>query len=175
MLPAMKWNALSEENCSLARAMAVVGDRWSLLILRDAFLRVRRFEDFESSLKIARRVLAERLAHLVAEGVLAKLPYQERPVRYEYRLTEKGLALYPALIALVHWGDHYYADENGPPIIHRHRTCGHDFRSVMTCSACGEALDPRDVDIRPGQPRQPASVIPASRSRSRKAATQSRT
>lgn len=171
MLPAMKWNALSEENCSLARTMAVVGDRWSLLILRDAFLRVRRFEDFESSLKIARRVLAERLAHLVGQGVLAKLPYQERPVRYEYRLTEKGLALYPALIALVHWGDHYYADENGPPIIHRHRTCGHDFRSVMTCGACGEALDPRDVETRPGRGRRPGNTIPASRSRSRKAAT----
>ena len=95
----MKWQRLHAENCSLARTLAVIGDRWTLMILRDAFLRVRRFEDFENSLGIARRVLSERLALLVEEGILAKVPYQERPIRYEYRLTDKGLDLYPAIAA----------------------------------------------------------------------------
>jgi DNA-binding HxlR family transcriptional regulator len=89
----MQWQKLSEERCSLARSLAVVGDRWTLMILREAFLRVRRFEDFQSRLGIARRVLAERLTKLVDEGVLVRQPYQSGPVRHEYRLTDKGLAL----------------------------------------------------------------------------------
>jgi len=154
----MRWDTLAEEDCSLARTLAVIGDRWTLMILRDAFLRVRRFEDFEASLKIARRVLSERLALLVAHGILRKVPYQERPVRHEYRLTEKGLELYPALIALVHWGDRHCAGKDGPPVIHRHLTCGHDFRPVTACSHCGETVAAREV-----------SAIRATRSRSRKA------
>ncbi len=161
----MRWNTLAKENCSLARTLAVIGDRWTLLILRDAFLRVRRFEDFESSLKIARRVLSERLALLVEHGILAKVPYQERPLRHEYRLTEKGLELYPALVSLVHWGDRHYATKDGPPVLHRHLKCGHDFRSVMTCSECGEPVAARDVAAR--------AIIPAGRSRPRTAATRS--
>jgi DNA-binding HxlR family transcriptional regulator len=163
----MRWDSLSEEHCSIARGLAVLGDRWTLMILRDAFLRVRRFEDFEKSLKIARRVLSERLAHLVEEGILAKVPYQEKPVRHEYRLTEKGLALFPVMVSLVHWGDRYYSGKDGPPVLHRHLACGHDFRSMMTCSECGEAIGPRDVEVR-------SNAIPASRSRSSKAATRPR-
>lgn len=144
----MKWNDLSSENCSLARALAVVGDRWTLLVLREAFLKTRRFEDFQSRLGIARRVLTERLAGLVDNGVLEKIPYQQRPVRHDYRLTDKGLALYPVILSLVHWGDVHLGDGNGPPIIHRHKACGHDFRSVLTCSECGEALGARDVEAR---------------------------
>jgi DNA-binding HxlR family transcriptional regulator len=142
----MRWNDLADEDCSLARALSVVGDRWTLLVLREAFLKTRRFDDFQTRLGIARKVLAERLAHLVAEGVLAKTAYQERPVRHEYRLTQKGLGLYPAILALVHWGDAHYAGEGGPPMLHRHKACGHDFRSVMTCSECGEAVGARDVE-----------------------------
>lgn len=144
----MQWQKLSEERCSLARSLAVVGDRWTLMILREAFLRVRRFEDFQGRLGIARRVLAERLAKLVEEGVLVRVPYQSGPLRHDYRLTDKGLALYPAIIALVHWGDDHYAGADGPPLLHRHRACGHDFHSVLCCSACGETVDPRDVDVR---------------------------
>ncbi len=146
----MRWDELSSQNCSLARALAVVGDRWTLLILREAFLRVRRFEDFQARLGIARRVLTERLSGLVADGVLRKVAYQERPARYEYRLTEKGLDLYPVVLALVHWGDAHYAGPEGPPVLHRHKSCGHDFRSVLSCSACGGAVDPRDVEPHPG-------------------------
>lgn len=145
----MRWEDLSRENCSLARTLAVIGDRWTLLVLREAFLKVRRFEDFQASLGIARQVLTERLAHLVEEGVLAKSSYQDRPPRFEYRLTEKGLGLYPAILALVHWGDAHYAGHGGPPLLHRHKTCGHDFRSVLTCSECGEAIDPRAVETHP--------------------------
>jgi len=161
----MRWDSLAKVDCSLARTLAVIGDRWTLMILRDAFLRVRRFEDFEKSLKIARRVLSERLALLVKHGILAKVAYQERPVRHEYRLTEKGLELYPALVALVHWGDKHYAGKDGPPVIHRHLKCGHDFRSVMTCSECGEPVAAREVAAR--------AATPADRSRSRTAATRS--
>jgi hypothetical protein len=93
-------------------------------------------------------VLTERLAGLVEDGVLEKAAYQERPTRYEYRLTKKGLDLYPVVLSLVHWGDAYYAGDEGPPVIHRHKTCGHDFRSVLTCSACGEAVDARHVEPR---------------------------
>jgi DNA-binding HxlR family transcriptional regulator len=166
----MRWQTLDRENCSLARTLAVVGDRWTMMILRDAFLRVRRFEDFEKSLKIARRVLSERLALLVEEGILAKLAYSDHPPRYEYRLTQKGLDLYPALISLVHWGDKHYAGKSGPPVLHKHRACGHDFRSVLTCSECGETVGAREVEVRAGPGAKPAAPIPASRSRSRTAA-----
>jgi len=146
----MRWDDLDRENCSLARALSVVGDRWTLLVLREAFLRVRRFEDFQERLGIARRVLAARLKHLVEQGVLKKVAYQQRPTRYEYRLTEKGLGLYPVLVSLVHWGDVHYAGKKGPPMLHRHLACGHDFTSVMTCSECGEAVHPREVAPHPG-------------------------
>lgn len=146
----MRWDDLDREACSLARALAVVGDRWTLLVLREAFLRVRRFDEFAARLGIARRVLAARLALLTAEGVLEKVQYEARPPRYEYRLTEKGLGLYPVILSLVHWGDAHYAGRAGPPMLHRHRACGHDFRSVLTCSECGEAFGARDVEVRPG-------------------------
>lgn len=157
----MRWNDLAEEDCSLSRTLAVIGDRWTLLILRDAFLRVRRFEDFEKSLKIARRVLSERLALLVEEGILARVAYQDRPVRYEYRLTDKGLDLYPAIISLVHWGDKHYAGKDGPPVLHTHLKCGHDFRSVLTCSECGEAVGARDVSAHRSERRRKAASRPA--------------
>jgi len=154
----MRWDELAKEDCSLSRTLAVIGDRWTLLILRDAFLRVRRFEDFEKSLKIARRVLAERLALLVDEGILAKAAYQEKPVRYEYRLTEKGLDLYPAILSLVHWGDKHYATKKGPPVLHKHLTCGHDFRSVLTCSECHAPVTAREVAARSTRARPAASL-----------------
>ncbi|HEX2594104.1 MAG TPA: helix-turn-helix domain-containing protein [Rhizomicrobium sp.] len=152
----MRWDDLAKEDCSLSRTLAVIGDRWTLLILRDAFLRVRRFDDFEKSLKIARRVLAERLALLTHEGILAKVAYQERPARYEYKLTEKGLGLYPAILSLVHWGDKHYPTKKGPPVLHKHLKCGHDFRSVLNCSECGEPVSAREVAARSTRKRAAA-------------------
>ena len=146
----MRWSELGGERCSIARTVAIVGDRWTLLILRDCFLRVRRFEEFEARLGITRHILAGRLKKLVSEGVLRKVAYHERPVRYEYRLTQKGLDLYPVLMSLVHWGDTYTTGKAGRPLLHQHLRCGRQFDPILTCSECGEALDPREVRVMPG-------------------------
>lgn len=146
----MRWNDLGSERCSVARTVSVIGDRWTLLILRDCFLRVRRFEAFEEQIGVTRHILADRLRKLVAEGVLQKVPYQERPTRYEYRLTQKGLDLFPVLMSIVHWGDVHRAGKAGRPLLHHHVPCGHQFDPVMVCSECREALDPRQVRVAPG-------------------------
>ena len=144
----MKWHELADQPCSVARSVAVIGDRWTLMILRDCFLGVRRFDAFEQRLGISRGIIAERLRTLVDDGVLRREAYQQQPVRHEYRLTEKGLALHPVMMAIVHWGDEHYAGEAGPPLLHRHKACGCDFTPVMTCSACGDPLAARDVEVR---------------------------
>lgn len=146
----MKWEDLAQEPCSVARSVAVIGDRWTLMILRDCFLGVRRFEVFQERLGISRTIIADRLKHLTEEGVLRRTPYQDHPTRYEYRLTDKGLELHPVVMAIVHWGDRHYAGEAGPPLLHRHKTCGCDFHPVQTCSECGEPVDARAVETRPG-------------------------
>ncbi len=149
----MKWNTLEEEPCSLARTIAVIGDRWTLLILRECFLRVRRFEGFQSSLQITRHLLSERLKKLIRFGILRRVPYQESPKRYEYILTQKGLDLYPVIMAMVHWGDIHMADERGRPLLHEHKKCGKLFDAVMVCSECGEVLSAREVHVHPGPGR----------------------
>ncbi|HEX5515702.1 MAG TPA: helix-turn-helix domain-containing protein [Gammaproteobacteria bacterium] len=146
----MQWNELDQQPCSVARTLSVIGDRWTLLILRDCFLRVRRFGDFQERLGIARPILADRLQKLVDNFVLTKVAYQERPLRYEYRLTPKGLDLYPVVMAIVHWGDVHMADKKGPPLLHRHKACGEYFHPVQVCSECGEPLDPRQVQVEVG-------------------------
>lgn len=146
----MKWEDLADEPCSVARTVAVIGDRWTLMILRDVFLGVRRFEDFQARLGISRTITAERLKALVDEGVLRKVPYQDRPVRHEYRLTDKGLDLYPVIMAIVNFGDRHYAGEAGPPLLHQHKACGCDFEPVMTCSECHAPVGARDVETRAG-------------------------
>lgn len=146
----MKWSEIGGEACSVARSIAVIGDRWTLMILRDCFLGVRRFEDFERRLGISRSIVADRLKRLTHEGVLRRELYQRRPDRYEYRLTDMGLALHPVIMAIVRWGDEWQAGEAGPPLLHRHRACGCDFHPVQTCSACGAEVTARDVEVRPG-------------------------
>jgi DNA-binding HxlR family transcriptional regulator len=166
----VRWDSLEDEACSLARTVSVIGDRWTLLVLRDCFLRVRRFEDFQARLGVTRPILASRLRRLVEDGVLVRLPYQQRPLRHEYRLTRKGLDLYPVIMAIVHWGDVHMAGRRGRPLLHRHRECGRDFDPVMTCSACGEALDPRHVHVHPGPgARSPRHLPAASEPTGRKA------
>ena len=146
----MKWDALEEEPCSLARTVAVIGDRWSLLILRECFLRKRRFEAFQSSLGITRHLLAERLKKLVRFGVLRRIPYQESPKRYEYILTQKGLDLYPVIMSIVHWGNIHMVDARGRPMLHEHKKCGKMFDPVMICSECGEPIEAKGVHVHPG-------------------------
>src|SRR3954452_18483703 len=140
--------------CSIARSLEIVGERWTLLVLRDAFLGVRRFEDFQRSLGVARNVLTDRLGRLVDEGVLERVRYQERPERFEYRLTEKGRDLWPVTMALLRWGDRHYATE-GPPRLIRHRGCGGHVTEHLCCDRCGADLELREVEgvVGPGAGR----------------------
>lgn len=138
------------ENCSVARTLEAIGDRWTLLVLREAFYGVRRFEQMQRNLGIARNILAARLQKLVGHGILERRRYQERPERFEYRLTRKGLDLYPPLVTLMQWGDAYMADEAGPPVTLVHKTCGHEADAQLTCGHCGEALDAREVRVEAG-------------------------
>jgi DNA-binding HxlR family transcriptional regulator len=142
--------------CSIAGALSVVGEKWSLLVLREAFLGVRRFADFHRTLGVPRAVLTDRLATLVQEGVLARIPYQaegERQ-RHEYRLTDKGRDLYPALVALLTWGDRYLADEGVAPLELQHRECGAPVRLELVCGAGHSVAGAREV--RPVPQRHPA-------------------
>jgi DNA-binding HxlR family transcriptional regulator len=132
------------QNCSIAKSLELLGERWTLLVIREAFLGTRRFEAFAERLDIARNVLTARLARLVDEDVLEKVRYHERPVRYEYRLTEKGLDLWPVIVALLQFGDRYYAPA-GPPVILRHEGCGGEVDDHRMCRACGAALTARDA------------------------------
>jgi DNA-binding HxlR family transcriptional regulator len=161
----MRWCDLKREPCSVARTVSVIGDRWTLLIVRDCFLRVRRFEDFQARLGITRHVLADRLRKLVRAGVLRRQAYQTRPRRYEYRLTDKGLDLQPVLLAVVHWGDVHMAGRRGRPMLYEHVPCGHVFDPVLTCSACGGPLTARAVRVLPGpgarRRGRPKSAMPA--------------
>lgn len=136
--------------CSIARTLEVVGERWSLLIIRDAFLGLRRFEEFQADLGVARNVLTERLNRLVDEGILERVPYQERPTRYEYRLTSKGGELGTAVIALMQWGDRHLAGEAGPPRLVEHADCGGGVKAQLACEKCGEAIGPHEVALKPG-------------------------
>lgn len=175
----MQWSELEDQACSLARTVSVIGDRWTLLILRDCFLKVRRFDDFQSRLRIGRPILADRLNKLVEAFVLTKVAYQTNPIRYEYRLTAKGLDLYPVVMSIVHWGDIHMAGKKGRPLLHHHLTCNHKFDPVMVCSECQEALEARQVraEIGPGacQPEHlPMDLAMEARRRPAKAKAKSR-
>jgi DNA-binding HxlR family transcriptional regulator len=137
------------QNCSIASALERVGERWTLLVIRDALLGARRFDEFRRSLGISRNVLAQRLQGLCEEGILERRLYQQRPERYEYRLTEKGLALWPVTVALQKWGDRFAA-EHGPPRIVEHKGCGGEISARLSCQRCGAELTVRDVTTRPG-------------------------
>jgi len=146
----MRWQNIGNFTCSVARALSVIGDRWTLLIVRDAFLGVRRFEDFQSSLGLTRHRLADRLRKLVEQGIFQRVPYQEKPQRFEYRLTEKGRDLYPVIVSLVGWGDRWMAGEAGAPIELVHRPCGHRITPRFVCPDCGQPVAARDMTAQAG-------------------------
>ncbi len=146
----MPIQAFAQKNCSIARPLSFLGERWTVLVLRDLTLGRRRFDEIQESLGIASNVLSQRLATLVDEGVAERRRYSEHPERFEYRLTQKGLDLVPVLLALLAWGDRYTAGPEGAPLETVHDDCGHVFHMVPTCSACGEEIDPRHVHSRPG-------------------------
>ncbi len=149
----MRWDELPAQECSVARTLGVIGDRWTLVILRECFSRVRRFEDFRERTGASRRILTERLGKLVDHDILVRVAYQQRPARYEYRLTRKGLDIYPILVTMLHWGDKYYGQDSGPPLILRHQPCDHDFAPLMVCSQCKTPVDAREVTPRAGPGR----------------------
>ena len=144
----------SGQTCSIAATLELIGERWTLLIIRDAFLGIRRFDDFQRRLGIARNVLQSRLERLVEEDVLERIEYQQRPRRFEYMLTPKGVDLWPVLVALLKWGDKH-AFPDGPPMIMRHAGCGGEVDDRRMCTHCGKPLEANEVRVEPG-PGAPA-------------------
>ena len=158
----MRRTSFEDVSCSVAQCLEVVGDWWSLLLIRDALLGVSRFDQFEARLGIARNVLTQRLDYLVEQGVFERRPYQDHPVRHDYRLTRKGRDLWPVVTAMRQWGDRWSAPD-GPPLDLIHDPCGAVTTAVPVCSACGEVLHLRDVHaaVGPGA-RDPSLVTPTS-------------
>ena len=155
----------ANQNCSIAATLELIGERWTILILRDLFLGVHRFEEIQRDLGIARNILQRRLSRLVEEGLVRRVPYQERPARFEYRLTRKGVDLWPVLISLQKWGDLYTAD-GGPPVVLEHKGCGGTVDDRRRCDGCGADLDPWDVvpKLGPGalpSQNRPGAPVPA--------------
>jgi DNA-binding HxlR family transcriptional regulator len=136
----MERTSFAKMRCSLARGLELVGDWWSPLILRDLYLDVGRFDELIEDLGISRNLLTRRLKALTESGVIERLAYQERPRRYEYRLTEAGRDLVPAILALTAWGERWARPKEGSPILFVHTTCGHRFQARVSCSACGEPI-----------------------------------
>jgi DNA-binding HxlR family transcriptional regulator len=146
----MQRTDFSQMECSIARGLAVAGEPWSPLVIRDVFVGRGRFDEIQRSLGISRKVLAERLRHLVDAGILERRPYSERPPRDEYVLTEKGLEFMDVLMSLTAWGDRWAAGDAGPPALFRHDACGEIAHIEPTCSACGEPMHSTDVEVEPG-------------------------
>lgn len=146
----MRKSSFADMHCSIAQSLEIIGEWWTLLILRDVFLGYRRFDEFVDRLGIARNVLTNRLDKLVDAGVLERRPYDEGRGRYDYVLTDKGRALWPVLTTLREWGDEWILGEGNEPVLLEHRGCGEITTTRMVCSCCGEPLDARQVRAIPG-------------------------
>jgi DNA-binding HxlR family transcriptional regulator len=156
----MRANEIADLNFSIAKPAAILGDRWTLVILRQAFNGMKRFEDFQSTLEISRSLLSDRLGRLVDAGILRREPYKDDVrTRDRYRLTEMGLDLYPVLIAIRDWGDRYL-DADCPPVQIRHKECGGEPTLELRCDRCGEEIGARDAEAVPG-PGVKAAPTPA--------------
>jgi DNA-binding HxlR family transcriptional regulator len=142
--------AYPDQICSVSRALEVVGERWTLLIVRDAIFGIRRFDDFRENLGLARSVLAARLRLLVDEGVLERRRYQRNPDRYEYVLTAKGRQLGRVVFHLMKWGDAHYSTEAGPPRLSLHKRCGGRVNAELRCARCGNRITFADLELVPG-------------------------
>ena len=148
----MRWLDYSTENCSVQRTLDVIGEKWTMIVLREVFNGVRRFDDMHRHAGISEPILSARLRKLVEAGVLDTVPYQEsgRRTRHEYRLTDKGLDLYPVLIALLQWGDRYCAAAEGPALLVRHSDCGCPVEAVVQCTGGHGTLDAHEAETGPG-------------------------
>jgi DNA-binding HxlR family transcriptional regulator len=154
--------------CSIARTVDLTGDWWTPLVMREAFYGARRFEQFQRALGLSRNVLSQRLERLVEEGMLERVPYQERPRRHEYRLTEKGRDFFTVLAAMIRWGDRWLAEDAGPPIELRDRESGAPIEVEVVDLRTGEPVDVRRIVASPGPglPRDLARQLEASNERS---------
>ncbi|MEN8976489.1 winged helix-turn-helix transcriptional regulator [Acinetobacter baumannii] len=146
----MKWNEIGNQPCSIARTLSIIGDTWTILIIRNAFIGIRKFEDLQKNLGVTRHVLADRLKLLVDQGIFIKTPYTDTQKRYEYRLTKKGLDLYPIILSIVQWGNIWMDEGLGAPLDYYHKQCGHKFTPVTVCSECGKPIIPQEVQALPG-------------------------
>jgi DNA-binding HxlR family transcriptional regulator len=146
----MRQTSFADMQCSLARTLEVVGDRWSPLILRDLYLGIESFDDLAQDLGISRNLLADRLTRLVEGGVVERTSYQDRPARYSYRLTESGREPVPVLMALTARGDRWATPDGGPPLELRHQACGRHFTPTVSCSECDRPIAMDDVETLPG-------------------------
>jgi DNA-binding HxlR family transcriptional regulator len=154
----MPYRPFSGQNCSVAEALAVVGERWTLLIMREVLLGRRRFQDIREGTGVATNILSDRLATLVDHGVLRRERCGEQPDAFEYVPTRKGVDLWPVITSLLAWGDRYAAPGGAPRVV-VHTTCGHDAHPALHCSHCGEELDPRAVATRPGPGADEAQLV----------------
>jgi DNA-binding HxlR family transcriptional regulator len=145
----MPYRPFTDQNCSIARALGVIGERWTLLVMREVLLGRRRFVDLQRNTGIAKNILSDRLQTLVEQGVLERRQYSDAPEAYEYWPTPKGIDVWPVLVALLQWGDTYAAPD-GAPRIYVHSACGHDADPQLHCSHCGERITPRELKVRPG-------------------------
>ena len=158
----MKRTPFASWPCSIARTVDLLGDWWTPLILREACYGTTRFDGFERTLGIGRNVLTQRLTRLVEDGLLERIPYQDRPLRHDYVLTDKGRDVFPVLAAIGAWGDRWLAEQAGPPVMLHHTPCDHDSRADVVCGHCGQPLALEDVTARlgPGFPerQRPAAL-----------------
>jgi len=155
----MLHNDYSDQTCSIAGTLEIVGERWSLLIVRDVMLGLRRFDEIQDDLGIARNVLQTRLTRLLEHGVLEKRLYRERPPRYEYRLTEKGLDLWPTVFSLMQWGDEHLHSGADRPTVIEHKRCGGAVDEHRICERCGARLSIHDVRALPGPGAAPSHPL----------------
>jgi DNA-binding HxlR family transcriptional regulator len=162
MLRNVKRTSVNHLNCSIARSLDILGEWWTLLLIRDAFFGVRRFDDFIADLQISRSVLTDRLDTLVEHQVLERRRYQLSPDRYEYVLTDRGKELFPVLVALMQWGDRWLSAEavGGAPLTIVHHECGHDIGGPLRCGHCDRAITTRDVALTPGPGSLPDAQLP---------------
>jgi DNA-binding HxlR family transcriptional regulator len=154
----MRWQQIDTMTCSVARTLSVVGDRWTLLIIRDVFLGIRRFDAIQQDLQLTTHRLSDRLRKLVRDGILRRAAYEKRPPRFEYRLTEKGFDLYPLIVTMVEWGDRWMAGRAGVPVELVHRPCGHKIKPELICPCCKSKIDARDMSALPGPARKGRAI-----------------